>query len=113
MMKPFVDSAELMVFARPLVDSRLTALSADITHCLNGAHPAAFPAILLCFSTIDFLGALAAGDAKKHRKTTEQSKAFMQKFMLYSADNTSLLMDMFRHKLVHLASPKPVVEFRG
>jgi hypothetical protein len=29
------------------------------------------PAIVLCFSTIDFLETLAAGDAKKHRKTTE------------------------------------------
>jgi hypothetical protein len=111
-MKPFLDVAKLMTFARGLVQPRLDALKKDVTHCLQEPH-APFPAIVLCFSTIDFLGALAAGDAKKHRKTTEQSKSFMRTFMKYLDQNAALLMDVFRHKIVHLAAPKPVVEFRG
>jgi hypothetical protein len=111
-MKPFLDVAELMNFARGLVQPRLDALKKDVAHCLQEPY-APFPAIVLCFSTIDLLGALAAGDAKKHRKTTEQSKSFMRTFMKYTDQDAALLMDMFRHKIVHLAAPKPVVEFRG
>jgi hypothetical protein len=111
-MKPFVDVAELMSFARSFLDRRLTALAKDTAHCLTDPH-APFPAILLCFSTIDLLGAVSGGDAKKYRKNTEQSKAYMRSFMSYSEENTALLMDLFRHKVVHLSAPKPVVEFHG
>lgn len=111
-MKPFVDVTELMSFARSFLAPRLEALSKDVSHCLTDPH-APFPAILFCFSTIDLLGAIAAGDAKKRRKTTEQSKAYMRDFMSYSEENATLLMDLFRHKLVHLSAPKPVVEFQG
>lgn len=111
-MKPFLDIAELMSFARSFLEPRLTALSKDVGHCLTDPY-APFPAILLCFSTIDLLGAISSGDAKKHRKTTEQSKAYMRNFMGYPEPDAALLMDLFRHKLVHLSAPKPVVEFRG
>jgi hypothetical protein len=107
----FLEIPKMMAFARTVIDPRLKALREDVAHCLQG-QCAPFPAIILCFSTIDLLGALAGGDAKKSRKTTDQSKAFMQEYMLYSEDHATLLMNLFRHKLVHLASPKPVVAFQ-
>lgn len=110
-MKPFLDVDNLMSFARQFVEPRLAALSKDVGHCLQDPY-APFPAILLCFSTIDLTGALAAGDGKKHRKTTEQSRAFMRDFMGYTEQNAALLVGIFRHKIVHLGAPKPVVEFQ-
>jgi hypothetical protein len=67
------------------------------------------PAISYCFSTIDLLGALAAGNASKSAKTVEQSKTYMLDLMAYSEENASLLQRVFRHKVVHLAIPRPVI----
>jgi hypothetical protein len=52
---------------------------------------------------------LYAGEASSSAKTSENSKRYMKDFMNYSEEQQLLLMDLFRHKLVHLAQPKPVI----
>jgi hypothetical protein len=108
-MRTFHDHTELLKIASKLVHERISALERDATVCLTNKPYAPFPAILYCFSTIDLLGALAAGDARSKRPSTEQSKDFMQHFMGYSEEQARLLQKVFRHKLVHLASPKPAI----
>jgi hypothetical protein len=111
-MPVFASQSELEKFAEQFLTPRLEALEKDTTHCLTG-DLAPFPAILLCVSTIDLLGALAAGDAKPRAATTEQSKDYMCGFMNYTEDQAKLLQKLFRHKLVHLAQPKAAVAHKG
>ncbi|MFH1282154.1 MAG: hypothetical protein ABII27_00640, partial [bacterium] len=84
----------------------------DITHCLSEPY-APFPAILLCFATIDLLGALSNGDASRKAKTSEQSADYMKKYMNYTDEQAQLFIKIFRHKIVHLAQPKAVTEYNG
>jgi hypothetical protein len=72
------------------------------------AQYAPFPALLYCFSTIDLLGSLFEGDASRKADTTNNSKRYMRRFMNYTLEQTNLLIDIFRHKLVHLAQQKIV-----
>lgn len=111
-MSRFVDAHELIRHARLLIDERLESLQRDVPQCLSGTH-APFPAMLYCFATIDLLGALASGNASRAAKSTVQSKDYLRRFMHYSQEHCELLMDLFRHKLVHLAQPSPIVERNG
>lgn len=72
-----------------------------------------FPAILYAFATVDLLGALLGGDTRGPRGMTERTKSYMRRFMHYSEDHCDLLMDLFRHKTVHLAQPRPVMLFKN
>ncbi|HJT79214.1 MAG TPA: hypothetical protein VJ739_18605 [Gemmataceae bacterium] len=111
-MPVFASQAELETFAEKFVGERLGALEKDARHALAAPY-APFPAILLTFSTIDLLGALAFGDASKRAPTSQQSADYMQQFMNYTAGQAKLLQDLFRHKLVHLAQPTAVASFQG
>jgi hypothetical protein len=111
-MPVFASTAELETYAEKFVGERLDALEKDTQHCLILPY-APFPAILLSFSTIDLLGALAAGNASKNAPTTAQSADYMRQFMNYTADQATLLQGLFRHKLVHLAQPRAVISFNG
>ena len=91
---------------------RVEALQKDVAHCLREPY-APFPAIVYCFSTVDLLGALCAGDASKKAPTSKQSSDYMRRFMHYTEEQTKLLMEIFRHKIVHLAQPKSVCEYSG
>lgn len=108
----FQDSHELIQFARSFLTERTDSLGHDFQVCTVNAT-AAFPAILYTFSTIDLLGALLGGDAKSARGTTDRAKAYLRRFMHYSDDQCALLMDLFRHKIVHLAQPRAVIAFRN
>lgn len=109
----FKDSTELLNFAEKLLRTRVESLERDATNCLGTRPPAPFPALLYGFSTIDLLGAALAGDAKRHRPSVTQAKNYMTTFMGYTDDQATLLQDIFRHKLVHLAVPKAVLEDKG
>jgi len=105
---------ELKKFARDFIRNRLDSLKKDIEHCLMEPF-APFPAILYCFSTIDLLGALYAGQANPRHSvggkkivTSENSKLYMKDFMNYTQEQTDLIMSIFRHKMVHLAQPNPI-----
>jgi hypothetical protein len=58
------------------------------------------------------LGTLFRG---KLKPTTNNASDYMQKFMktngtLYTAYEVELLQKIYRHKVVHLAQPKPLIE---
>lgn len=110
-MKLFSEEKELVEYAGKLVHERIKSLEGDVQHCLAG-H-AVFPALLYCFATVDLLGALLAGDASRNANTSKQAKEYMGTFMNYSSEQIRLLQASFRHKLVHLAVPRPVVEDQG
>lgn len=108
----FQDAHELIQFARRFLTDRTDSLWRDFQVCTVNAT-AAFPAILYTFATIDLLGALLGGDGKSEKSTTDRAKAYMRRFMHYSDDQCSLLMDQFRHKIMHLAQPRAVIAFKN
>lgn len=115
MLTPFADANQLLAFAEAFLKDRIEALERDVNYCLRDRPYAPFPALLLCFATIDLLGALYAGKAsrKSTAKTTEQAADYMKTFMHYSDGQVTALQQLFRHKLVHLAEPKAVVKIGG
>ena len=115
----FPDTNELKRFARNYLIVRVETLQKDVNHCLQPAF-APFPAILYCISTVDLMGALLAGQASKkdpltgtNVNTTQNSKNYVQSFMGYTEDQTNLIFEIFRHKLVHLAQPRGLYSFKG
>jgi len=115
-MRIFSEQRELIQWANREVKDRVKTLEKDVNHCLlqpsqnTPNAPAPFPALLYCFATIDLLGALHSGNAKGGN-TVIQAKEYMQKFMNYTIEQSDLLIELFRHKLVHLAQPKPVIKY--
>lgn len=112
-MKSFNNDDELIQFAETYVGEKLSSLKKDVNHCLVYPY-ASFPAILYCFSIIDFLGSIYYGQASsKHRSTSSNARKYMKKMMNYTDDQCNLLHQIFRHKIVHLAGPKTVYEYNG
>jgi hypothetical protein len=107
-MRRFTQQIELIKFARDTISEWTNSLEKDVKYCLQGAF-APFPALLYCFATIDFLGALYSGRADNHATTTQQSISYITRFMNYNPENADFLLNLFRHKLVHLAQPDPVI----
>jgi len=103
----FPDRNELKRFARNFIKTRIDSLKKDVNYCLQGA--AAFPALLYCMSTIYLLGELFI--VKPGTDTTENSMMFMQNVMGYTQVQSDLRMKLFRHKLVHLAQPRPITVY--
>ena len=109
----FASKTELLAHAKTFVTNRVNSLESDATHCIP-ADPqdkriAPFPIVLYCFSTIDLLDALVAGRADENAPTPSQSKEHMRRFMSYSPKDADVLIDLFRHKIVHLAQPGPSI----
>lgn len=69
--------------------------------------------MFFCYATLDLLGALHAGDATRGAPVAEQAPAYMRDFLGYTAEQATLLQTRFRHKLLHLAQPAPVVGVAG
>ena len=63
----FQNVMELQSYAGKFLRDRPGSLDKDVKHCLEEPF-APFLAILYCFSTIDLLGALYAGEAEKKIK---------------------------------------------
>ena len=95
----FPDKNELKRFARNFINERINSLQKDAIHCLQRPY-APFPALLYCLATIDLLGALCYGRG--------HSRTYMHSFMGYTTEQSKLIQQIFRHKLVHLAQPKTV-----
>ena len=112
MARLFADIHELIQFAHRFLSERTDSLKHDVQVCTAGAT-AAFPAILYAFATVDLLGALLGGNAKGPKGMTKRAKYYMRRFMHYSEDQSILLIDLFRHKIVHLAQPSPVTLFKN
>ena len=111
-MNHFSEQNELIKVARDFVRNRIDSLEKDVRYCLrdkpqpSSPLDAPFPALLYCFSTLDLLGSLSEGDASRNAKTPDNSKNYAQRFMNYTEEQSNLLIQIFRHKLVHLAQPK-------
>src|SRR5215469_14463980 len=105
----FADRNELRRFARNFVIERIDSLQKDVIHCMQQPF-APFPAILYCISIIDLLGAFCAGQiANEHPSTgkripidtTANSKNYMRNYIGYTEKEDDLIIQIFRHKLVH------------
>jgi hypothetical protein len=111
-MHKFADKTELLFHARGHMEQAVNSLNRDVKNCLkNELEPAPFAAVLFCFSTINLLGALVTGRADRRADNKEISIYYMTCFMHYSAENAAILIDLFRHKLVHLAQPSAWIRF--
>lgn len=113
-----MDLNTLLTNARQLLKDRTDSLEKDVRYCIlrnvgTPDWPAPFPAILYCFSTIDLLGALYGGDASGRKSTSKLALNYMTDVMQYPKDKAKLLQKVFRHKIVHLAQPKPIVKING
>jgi hypothetical protein len=115
----FPDKNELKRFARTMVAERMNSLHKDVKHCLDKPY-APFPALLYCMSSVDFLGALVAGQAAQYDSVTAErvrptpnSLRYMRDFMGYTEEQSILILEIFRHKLVHLAQPSPSAKHNG
>jgi hypothetical protein len=103
-MKSFKDDNELFQFVEDyIVRDKLPSFQKDVDHCLSLPY-AEFPAILYCFSIIDLLASLYCGQTKGD--TACNARTYMKDMMHYTADQCTLLQQVFRHKLVQLGTPK-------
>jgi len=113
-MRRLVQQNELVRHARGFVENRVNSLETDAKHCLpkdpHDEYITSFPILLYCFATIDLLGALMSGRADREAPTPKQSIQYMTSCMIYTTENAEILLNLFRHKLVHLAHSKG---FRG
>jgi hypothetical protein len=111
-MHNFNDKNELINFAKKfVVTDRIGSLVRDVNYCCLKYKPfAPFPALLYCFSTIDLLGALYAGNDIEHNISAHSGR-YMGKFMDYKKEQVDLLQQQFRHKIVHLAQPLGVIKY--
>ncbi|MGI0044044.1 MAG: hypothetical protein ACRD47_10060 [Nitrososphaeraceae archaeon] len=111
-MYKFTNETELLNHARDHVEQAVNSLNRDVKNCLkNELEPAPFPAVLFCFATINLLGALVTGRADIGADDKLVSICYMTRFMQYSTENATILIELFRHKLVHLAQPNPLIQF--
>jgi hypothetical protein len=79
----------------------------------DGLTNAYAPALQYCFSVIEFLPSLYAGEAWR-RNTSRNFRSYMRKFMKeYSEENVKLLQNMFRHKLAHISMPKAATKLEN
>ncbi|MEK7313420.1 MAG: hypothetical protein AAB065_03000 [Deltaproteobacteria bacterium] len=108
-MNIFKDEKEIINHAVKFIEERTESLKKDVEHCLRKPY-APFPALLYCFSTIELLGALHGGNAAK---SGNQPQKYLKNFMHYTKEQMDLLMKIFRHKIVHLAQPSPVIKYNN
>jgi hypothetical protein len=109
----FKDELQLLAFAEEfIVKNRLASLENDVNRCiplplakLESTGYAPFPALMYCFSVIDLLGSLVAGNARSG-KNTDNAARYMETYLDIPKDKVRLLQKIYRHKLVHLSQPK-------
>lgn len=108
----------LKVYAGRVLKEKITSLGNDVNKCLSTSEnkklqPAVFTALLACFSTLDFLSALHSGNAGASSSTTKQVKDFLAEYFDYGPKKRELLLEIYRHKLVHLFQPGHLVEYKN
>jgi hypothetical protein len=107
----FKDDVELMEFAEKFViNDRIASLENDVERCIpddkkEAAANAPFPALMYCFSILDLLGSLYAGNARSGN-TTGNSARYMEDYLNYPRDKLRLLQKIYRHKIIHSSQPK-------
>jgi hypothetical protein len=120
----FASSEQLIAYAEDLLQRKLHHLKNDVEDCLlvNSSKtknaPAPYPAMLFSFSLIDMLGSLYTGTLHDQQpqhsdNNDERSYVYMKNVMGIDPKKASILLQMFRHKLLHFADPKTVLEYQG
>lgn len=103
----FKDELQLLAFAEEfIVKNRFASLENDVNRCiplplakLESTGYAPFPALMYCFSVIDLLGSLVAGNARSG-KNTDNAARYMETYLDIPKDKVRLLQKICRHKLV-------------
>jgi hypothetical protein len=111
--KSFNDDAQLMKWAQEFIGDKLSSLEYGVELLMGSFPNASVPAMLYCFSIIDMLGSLYCGEAHKKSDNTKNSIKYMKDMMGYTQDECDLLIQIFRHKPVHLAGPNSVYDKDG
>jgi len=101
-------SLDLLSNARKILRKKCVSLEKDYETCKTTG--AMTPILLFCFSVIDYFGALYCGDASDNAPTSFQSEKYMREIMGYDSKQVKILQHQYRHKLVHLSEPQPVIE---
>lgn len=81
----------------------------EVTHLL-GAGAAPFPIVLFCMATLDFFSAAYLGYSEQKRNPnrinqTDRMTEFLNKYLKYDKNISKIALEIFRHKMVHLAEP--------
>ena len=100
---------EELAFMKQYIMEKMNALRKDVLHCLQPPF-APMPALLWCSSCLNLLGALLKGNSRSYH--TDNTKEYMEKFMGYTRDERELIIEVFRHKLSHLAQPGPFIKYK-
>lgn len=108
----------IKIYAGRILKEKISSLENDVEKCLSKSEnkklqPAVFTALLACFSTLDFLSALHSGNASTKSSTVKQVENFILEYFNYSPKKRELLLQIYRHKLVHLFQPGHLVEYRN
>ena len=104
----FPSDDEMKRLARAYVGERIASLKKDVDHCLREPYDP-FPAILYSLATIEMLGALVKGQVSKNSPTSANTENYMMTFMHYTQEQSQFIMQIFRHKMSHLAQPNPIM----
>ena len=124
---PFQNDKQRVELASQILNNMLRLLENDVTECLRYSYiypytktsaptNAYSPAVMYCFSLIELLGSFYVGTSRgtrlpKGKRTSHRAKKYMIDLMNYSQDDAEKLQKIYRHKLAHLAIPKPVIRY--
>ncbi len=92
-------------FGAAQIGIRKHSVNQIINFCLNSKiEEAPYLALMYCFATVDLMGAYLTGRFNE-RKETDNAFQFINKYIGYSREQTLLLQEIYRHKLVHTGLP--------
>jgi hypothetical protein len=116
--QPFQTDREVVRFATKFLRDRSKGFKKDIDICLTSVNGpkgkkthAYMPALLLCFSFIDLLSGLYAGNIRRHG--LNDFVRYMKQFTpanRYNDYDLTVLYVGFRHKIAHLSHPYLVLD---
>lgn len=112
--RPFRTDKQIADFASWFLRDRAQGFRKDVDICLTankkGDH-AYLPALMTCFSFLDFLSGLYAGKVEGHGK--KEFLIYCGTFLdstKYAKSDLAILYEGFRHKLAHLSRPYTVFD---
>jgi hypothetical protein len=111
---PLISDADIVKFAKALLDEHDERFRKDIKICLTGdaeKRHAYFPGLITCIGFADLLSGLHAGKIEGHGLS--ELKNYASNFMdstTYDSDCLDVLYECFRHKVAHLSQPYVVFD---
>jgi hypothetical protein len=127
-----MDDSEIQL-ARSSFRARIDSLRNDVMRCFwpittpsapvdapapvvaNPPQYALFPAVMYCFSTVDYFSSFWAGwnDPREHTGITDNNQTrrmtgFLNKYLRYPVRAAFIAVKIWRHKLMHTAEPRQI-----